>query len=31
MTNDMIKKHVGKKCKIIASGSLGATLIGEII
>ena len=30
MTNEMIKKYVGKNCKI-STGSLGTTVVGRII
>lgn len=30
MTNELIKKYMGKKCRI-STGSLGSTVIGKII
>ncbi|WP_120170773.1 DUF6897 domain-containing protein [Thermohalobacter berrensis] len=30
MSNDVIKKYIGKKCKI-TTGSLGTTVVGKIV
>ena len=31
MTNEMIKKYLGKECKITPAGSMSTTILGEII
>jgi hypothetical protein len=31
MTNEMIKRYIEKKCKIVSAGSMGATITGKIV